>query len=73
MTYGFSASKELFVTYSDADYIVHSDTMCSTRAYVVMITGGAQSATDAEYIAANTAESKNYQQPVLMSEREVLR
>ena len=53
------------MTYSDADYARDSDTMRSTGAYVVMMGGGAvdcklqpvvaQSTTEAEYIAANTA------------------
>ena len=67
LTYGSSASKELFVTYSDADYVRDSDTMRSTGAYVIMMGGGAvdwssklqpvvaQSTTEAEYIAANNA------------------
>ena len=55
------------MTYSDADYAGDSDTMRSTGAYVVMMGGGAvdwssklqpvvaQSTTETEYIAANTA------------------
>ena len=41
LTYSSSASKELFVTYSDADYAGDSDTMRSTGAYVVIMGGGA--------------------------------
>ena len=67
LIYGSSASQELFVTYSDADYAEDSDTMRSTGAYMVVMGGGAvdwssklqpvvaQSTTEAEYIAANTA------------------
>ena len=67
LTYGPSASNELFVTYSDADYAGDDTTLRSTGAYVVMMGTGAvdwssklqsvvaQSTTEAEYIAANAA------------------
>jgi hypothetical protein len=67
LTYGPSPLKELFVTYSDADYAGDSNTLRSTGAYVVMMGTGAvdwssklqsvvvQSTTEAEYIAANSA------------------
>ena len=66
LTYGSSASKKLFVTYSDADHAGDSNTMRSTRVYVVMMGSGAvdwsrklqpvaQSTTEAEYVAANQA------------------
>ena len=67
LTYGPAATKELFVTYSDADYAGDSDTLRSTGAYVVMMGTGAvdwtsklqtvvaQSTTEAEYMAANQA------------------
>ena len=64
LTYGPSDDKELFVTYSDADYAGDDDTMRSTGAYVLKMGTGAvdwssklqtvvaQSTTEAEYVAA---------------------
>ena len=67
LVYGPSASKELFLTYSDSDYAGDTDTLRSTGAYIVKIGSGAvdwssklqtvvaQSTTEAEYLAAVNA------------------